>query len=184
MQQAKALLQMVKEKHYSPRAITDTLSEFLYERFFESIDPDRIFFTQLDIKGFDGYRKTLDDELNGNSWTFLNKIIPLYRLRLMQADTIINEITAKAFDFSANEFFSEKADTSWPENEKDKKSKWYQVLKLETLNGLADNALVQYNQSKNIDKKEILSKETQVRLMIKSRHQRYIKSILQSAESI
>ena len=41
--------------------------------FFESIDPDRIFFTQQDIKGLDGYRKTLDDELNGKGWTFLNK---------------------------------------------------------------------------------------------------------------
>jgi len=182
MHQAKALIQMVKDKHYSPRAVNDTLSEFLFTHFFESIDPDRIFFTQQDIKGLDSYRKMLDDELNGKGWTFLNKVIPLYRLRLMQADSTINDITTKAFDFSANEFYSEQVDTTWPANEKDKKSKWYQTLKLETLNGLGDIALVQHSQSKNIDKKEVLSKEAQVRLMIRSRYQRHIKSILQSAD--
>ena len=181
-QQAKALLQTIREKHYGPRIIDDSFSESLFDQFFENLDPDRVFFTIADLSGLSSFRKTLDDELNGKGWAFLNKIIPLYRLRLLQADSIIGDITSKPFDFSLNEFFSIVTDTTWPANEKVKRNKWYQTLKYETLEGLADIASVQHSQTGTINKKEILSRETQVRLMIKARRLRRVKSILQTAE--
>ncbi len=181
-QQVKALLQVVKDKHYSPRTVDDNFSGFLFTRVFESLDPDKLFFTATDLSDLTAYKTTLDDELNGKSWTFLNKIIPLYRKRLLQADTAIADITAKPFDFSLNEFLSVALDTSWPATEKEKRSKWYQLLKYETLEGLVDIASIQLNQTKAIDKKAVLSREMQVRLMIKARHVRHIKSILQTAE--
>lgn len=180
-QQAKALVETIQQRHYSPRTIDDEFSQFLFGQFLESLDPDKLYFTIADLNAISSFRKSLDDELTGKSWTFINKIIPLYKSRLLQADSIINELTLKPFDFSSNEFFSIAADTSWARNEKEKKNKWYQVLKYETLEGLADIATVQFSQSGAINKKEVLSKETQVRLMIKSRHHRQIKSILQTA---
>ena len=181
-QQAKALVQTIQQKHYSPRTIDDEFSQFLFDQFLEGLDPEKLFFTAADLNGLSSFRKILDDELNGKSWTFINKIIPLYKSRLLQADSIINELTLKPFDFSANEFFSIAADTSWTANEKEKRNKWYQALKYETLEGLADIAAIQSSQSGSINKKEVLSKEAQTRLMIKSRHLRQIKSILQTAD--
>ena len=181
-QQAKALVQTIQQKHYSPRTIDDEFSQFLFDQFLEGLDPEKLFFTAADLNGLSSFRKILDDELNGKSWTFINKIIPLYKSRLLQADSIINELTLKPFDFSANEFFSIATDTSWAANEKEKRNKWYQALKYETLEGLADIAAIQSSQSGSINKKEVLSKEAQTRLMIKSRHLRQIKSILQTAD--
>ena len=181
-QQVKALLQVVKEKHYSPRTVDDNFSEFLFARVFERLDPDKIFFTVSDLSDLASYKTTLDEELNGKSWTFLNRMIPLYRKRLMQADTAIADITSKPFDFSLNEFLSVAIDKSWPATEKEKRNKWYQILKYETLEGLVDIASIQLNQTKAVDKKAVLDREMQVRLMIKARHLRHIKSILQTAE--
>lgn len=181
-QQVKALLQVVKEKHYSPRTVDDSFSGFLFVKVFESLDPDKIFFTVSDLSDLASYKTTLDDELNGKSWTFLNKIIPLYRKRLLQADTAVTDIASKPFDFSLNEFLSVATDTSWPATEKEKRNKWYQLLKYETLEGLVDIASIQLNQKGAIDKKAVLDRELQVRLMIKARHLRHIKSILQSAD--
>jgi carboxyl-terminal processing protease len=181
-QQARALLQIIKEKHYSPCAVDDNFSEFLFEQFFKNLDPDRLFFTKADLSGLSSFTKTLDDELNGKSWLFLNKVIPLYRLRLLQSDSIINDITSKPFDFSMSEFFSIAVDTTWPATDKEKRNKWQQSLKYETLEGLANIALVQHSQAGDINKKEVLTHEAQVRLMIKARHLRQIKSILQTAE--
>ena len=180
-QQAKALVQTIQQKHYSPRTIDDEFSQLLFDQFLESLDPEKLFFTTADLNAFSSFRKLLDDELNGKSWTFISKITPLFKSRLLQADSIINELTLKPFDFSTNDFFSIAADTSWAVNEKEKKNKWYQALKYETLEGLADIAAVQFSQSGAINKKEVLSKEAQVRLMIKSRHLRHIKGILQTA---
>src|SRR6185436_11016740 len=128
-QQAKALIQTIQQKHYSPRTIDDEFSQFLFDQFLESLDPEKLFFTIADLNALSAFRKSLDDELNGKSWTFISKITPLYKSRLLQTDTIINELALKPFDFSANEFFSIAADTSWAANEKEKKNKWYQSLK-------------------------------------------------------
>ena len=181
-QQVRALLQTIKERHYSPRAIDDNFSAFVFDRMFESLDPDKAFFTKADISGLATYKTSLDDELNGNASTFLNKIIPMYRLRLLQADTIISDITSKPFDLLVNEFLSIALDTTWPASEKEKRTKWQQTLKYETLEGLSDIASMQYSQTNAIDKKAVLAKEMQVRLMIKSRHLRQVRSILQTAE--
>jgi len=170
------------EKHYSPRIVDDVFSESLFDHFFESLDPDLVFFTNADLSGLSSFRKTLDDELNGKGWTFLNKITPLYRLRLLQADSIINEVTSTSFDFSLDEFFSVVIDTTRPATEKEKRNKWYQTLKYETLEGLTDIASVQQSQTGSINKKEVFNREAQVRSMIKMRQIRHIKSILQTAE--
>src|SRR6185503_10701930 len=100
-QQAKALLQTIKEKHFSPRTIDDNFSASLFDKTFEGLDPDKTLFTKIDLTGLSMYKTALDDELNGNTWAFLNKIIPIYRQRLLQADTMITEITSKPFDFLA-----------------------------------------------------------------------------------
>lgn len=181
-QQAKALVQTIKENHYSPRSIDDNFSTSLFGETFENLDPDKTFFTNVDLSSLATYRTTLDDELNGSVWTFLGKIIPIYRRRLLQADSMITDITSKSFDLTLNEFFSIGLDTSWPATDKEKKNKWYQKLKYETLEGLADIASIQYNPTNAIDKKTVLAKEMQVRLMIRSRHLRQIKSLLQTAE--
>jgi carboxyl-terminal processing protease len=181
-QQVRALLQTIKEKHYSPRTIDDNFSAFVFDRMFESLDPEKVFFTKADISGLSSYKTSLDDELNGNASAFLNKITPMYRLCLMQADTIISDITSKPFDLLSNEFMSIALDTTWPAGEKEKRAKWQQTLKYETLEGLADIASIQYSQTNTIDKKAVLAKEMQVRLMIKSRHLRQLRSTLQTAE--
>ena len=183
-QQAKALVQTIQQKHYGPRTIDDGFSQLLFDQFFGSLDPGKLFFTTVDLNTLSSFRKLLDDELNGNSWVFISKVIPLYKSRLMQTDSIINELTVKPFDFSTNEFFSMVIDTSWAANEKEKRNKWYLALKYEILDGLADIASIQFSQSAAINKKDILSKETPVRLMIKSRHLRQIKSILQTADGL
>lgn len=181
-QQVKALLQTIKEKHYSPRVIDDNFSGAVFDKTFESLDPEKIYFTKADLSGLAMYRTTLDDELNGNAWSFLNRIIPVYRQRLLQADTIITDITSKPFDFSTNEYLSIDLDTSRPSADKEKKAKWHQTLKYETLEGLADIASLQHSQTGTIDKKAVLAKEMQVRLMIRSRHLRQVRSALQTAE--
>ena len=104
-QQAKALIQTIQQKHYSPRTIDDDFCRFLFDQFLESLDPEKLFFTIADLNALSSFRKLLDDELNGKSWTFISKIVPLYKSRLLQTDSIINELTLKPFDFSTNEFF-------------------------------------------------------------------------------
>src|SRR6185295_9087962 len=81
-QQARALVQTIQQKHYSPRTIDDEFSQLLFDQFLKGLDPEKLFFTTADLSGLSSFRKLLDDELNGKSWTFISKIIPLYKSRL------------------------------------------------------------------------------------------------------
>ena len=48
---------------YRPRALDDALSQDMYKRYLESLDPAKQFFTAQDIVRFDAYRNKLDDAI-------------------------------------------------------------------------------------------------------------------------
>jgi carboxyl-terminal processing protease len=47
--------------HYQKRAVDDSLSSETYNRYFEKLDPSRVYFYQADIDRFNKYRYLLDD---------------------------------------------------------------------------------------------------------------------------
>lgn len=48
---------------YRPRALDDALSQDMYKRYLESLDPAKQFFTAQDIARFDAYKSKLDDAI-------------------------------------------------------------------------------------------------------------------------
>ena len=67
---------------YRPRALDDALSQDVLERYLETLDPGKLFFTAQDAAGFDQYRTRLDDAIKAGeldpAWT----IFALYRQRV------------------------------------------------------------------------------------------------------
>jgi carboxyl-terminal processing protease len=49
--------------HYLRLKLDDTLSQRIFEQYLKDLDPNRLFFTEEDLKAFQGYRETLDDQL-------------------------------------------------------------------------------------------------------------------------
>jgi carboxyl-terminal processing protease len=86
--QVLTLKRTIELNHYQPRPIDDYFSKQLYDRFMKQIDEDDRYFTASELQQLAGYRNTLDDELNGNGWNFLNTLLPIYKAALQKADTI------------------------------------------------------------------------------------------------
>ena len=76
--QVLTLNRTIQLNHYNPRPVDDAFSAQLYDRFMALIDEHQEYFTSSDLKTLSAYRLTLDDELNGNGWEFLDKLMPLY----------------------------------------------------------------------------------------------------------
>ena len=66
-------------------------------------DRRKLLFTDPEYKTLLTYSTALDDELNGKNWNFFGLFESLYRRSLTRADSIINKLLQKPFDFSANE---------------------------------------------------------------------------------
>ncbi len=106
-QKAIVLRTMLQRKHFSPRPVNDSLSHHLFNTIIENTDPRRLLFTAPEYKLLQAFQYNLDDEINGNGWAFFDKLSVLYKNALLRADTIIQSLTQKPFDFSAEETISQ-----------------------------------------------------------------------------
>ena len=66
-------------------------------------DRRRLLFTDAEYKILSAFKTKLDDELNGNGWAFYDLFESLYKRALIRADSIVNKLLQKPFDFSVNE---------------------------------------------------------------------------------
>ena len=133
-QEAAAFKKNLLEHHVSPRPIDDAFSNDAFDLFLKQLDPNRHYFSQQDIAQISAYRNMIDDELNGSSWQILPEVTQRLAKNLRTARTIIEQHTAKPFDFTTNEFYYNNLE--WPADEKEMHRRWLQHLKLETLNEL------------------------------------------------
>ncbi|MBV9344973.1 MAG: carboxy terminal-processing peptidase [Gammaproteobacteria bacterium] len=58
---ARKVGRILEEQHYSRATLDDKMSEVIYQRYLESLDGQKSYFMQSDIKDFDAYRFLFDD---------------------------------------------------------------------------------------------------------------------------
>src|SRR5262245_50017781 len=85
------LKRTIELNHYSPRAVDDSFSLAVFRNMIDKADPRRLLFTTADYKALSALSLTLDDELNGKGWTFLDLFTKLYGASLSRADSIVNK---------------------------------------------------------------------------------------------
>jgi carboxyl-terminal processing protease len=100
------LKRMIELNHYSPRAMDDSFSASVFRKMMNMADSRRLLFTASDYKALSALVLTLDDELQGKSWAFLDLFTQLYQKALSRGDSIIQKSLQKPFDFSVNETIS------------------------------------------------------------------------------
>ena len=173
--QAITLKRVIEREHYSPRPVNDAFSESLFADFLLRVDPYRLYFIADDIKQLSAFRQQLDNELQGAQWSFLDKFFVLYKERLKKADTLVNAVLQKPFDFTTTDKLSLQADSlQYASSDKALKLKWEKWLKYRTLDFLAEIC-----ETKKGDAKTCLQYEPEARARSKSAELRNIKRTLQ-----
>ena len=103
--QSKAIIvkRMIELNHLSPRPVDDSFSVAMFRSLLKIADRRRLLFTEAEYKSLLIYSTGLDDELQGKNWNFFELFESLYKRSLTRADSIINKLLQKPFDFSVNE---------------------------------------------------------------------------------
>jgi len=112
--EAFVLIRMVDKFHVEPMAVNSVFSENVFSGMLNKTDADKIFFTKTDISRLGTYRTSLDIEIKQRKTNFLNLFINIYRQRLTQTDSLLDEISKKPFDFSTPEKFTVAEDSLPP----------------------------------------------------------------------
>ena len=119
---------------YRPRALDDKLSVDIFRRYLESLDGQKLFFTQADINRFAPYRNTLDDSIKSQNLTAPYDIFNTYTRRVDQRVAFARALLAKPMDFSAKESFAyDREDAAWAGNEGELNELWRKYVKNDAL---------------------------------------------------
>ena len=133
------ITRMVSKFHVEPRAVNDVFSANVFAGMLNKTDEDRMFFTKNDISRLSTYRTTIDDEIKRRKTGFLNLFIDIYKQRLLQADSLVNEISKTPFDFYSQEKFTVAEDTLYPASLAAMQLKLYRKMKAWVLDDLTDD---------------------------------------------
>lgn len=183
--QAYVITRMVNKFHVEPRPVNEAFSASVFKGMLDKADDGKIFFTQSDIARLSVYRKTIDNEIKHHKTGYLDLFISIYKRRLQQADSLVNEIGKKPMNFYAPEKLTVAEDTSYPQSPVGMQVKLQKELKAWTLDELSDDipgnfkSFTPAKQAKYID-----SAVAVLRKRVQSSLKRKISTILQNPYGI
>jgi len=129
---------MAAKFHVQPRNLNDSLSADFFNQLLQQLDEEHIYFIKDDIVQLTVYKFQLDDEIKQKKNDFLKLIAGIYAKRLQQADTMIDAITQKHFNYSVSEKFAVAEDTSYPADIVSMHNKLYKKIKIDVLSDLLE----------------------------------------------
>lgn len=121
-------------QHYTPNELNDEYSARTLDSYLDLLDPNKIYFTQKDIKKLEPYRFQIDDILKKRDAELGFDIFKIFRHRLSQRTEKIIELIHTDFDFELDEVINIDRDSySWAVDQKALDEVWRKRIKNNTL---------------------------------------------------
>ncbi len=128
------VMRAIKDGHYSPRAVDDSLSYGIYHRMLNQLDYERKLFTQKEVNQLKQYEFDIDDELNRGETTFYDKLNATFMTSIDRADSFQKQALRQPFTFTGTDKIVLSAeDMPWPADEAALKVRWTQYMKYRTM---------------------------------------------------
>ncbi|RLJ20268.1 tail-specific protease [bacterium endosymbiont of Escarpia laminata] len=129
------ILKVINKYHYKKVKLDDEMSEQLLDRYLDSLDPNRSFFTAKDIEGISLYRDKLDNYLQNARLEPAFAIFRIYRKRVDEAVETALKLVDAGFDFAIDEVYQfDREDASWALTRAELKDIWRKRVKNDFLN--------------------------------------------------
>jgi len=143
------VMKTIQAGHYSPRDIDDTLSDRVFHKMLNEVDPLKQIFTKQDIAHLSKYQFQIDDEIKAGSIEFYDTLDALFNRRVDDAQKYYDEILKTPFTFDGNEQIQMSPDKKdYAANDAALKVMWHDYLKYSVLSKYVD---LKNDQDKNKD---------------------------------
>jgi carboxyl-terminal processing protease len=119
---------------YRTLPLDDTLSRAIYKNYLDSLDGNRMFFLDADIRQFNAWETRLDDAIKNDDFSPAFSIFKTYLQRVDQRIAFARGMLKKDFDFTANERFTyDREDAAWATSEAEVNELWRKSVKNDVL---------------------------------------------------
>ncbi len=130
----KSVMSMMNQGHYAPKPVDDAFSKAVYKTFLERLDGNKRYFTQSDLKKFQQYETSIDDQVNSRTLTFFDIVYEVYEKRMKDSKLYYDEVIALQHDFTKKESIELDGEKSvFAKDENDLKDRWRKLIKYEIL---------------------------------------------------
>jgi len=129
------IYQLMQRYHYKRVAVDDDLSGQIFERYLESLDPQKSFLLKSDIDEFTKYRESLDDAIRSARLDPVFDLFNRFRQRVIEREAFAKQLLSTKFDFSRDENYTfDREELPWMPSEKSLDEHWRKRVKNDVLN--------------------------------------------------
>lgn len=162
--QAKVVSYILDNNHYQKLRLNDSLSSAILDSYIDALDNSKLYFLASDLASFEKYRLKLDDLTRSEDVSPAFFIYRVFKKRFDDRMKYVMNIIGSDFDFSSNEYYETNRDKEpWAKSEVELNNVWTKIIK-------------NYALSLKITGK----KKEEITEMLKTRYERFIKSINQT----
>ncbi len=128
---------ILEKYHLRKMQINDSLSSIIFDNYIDGFDPNKIYFLQEDIDGFEKYRYTMDDGLRSGDLTAAFEIYNVFQERYKTRTEYAIQLIQEEFDYSKDEVIViDRENTEWASNNDELDKYWRKYIKNEKLTRL------------------------------------------------
>jgi len=108
------IIRVIDRYHYKHLQLNDDASGLIFDRYLESLDPNKSYFTARDIERFSDYRDQLDNALLQARLTPAFDVFRDYRQRVEERIAYALDLLEREFDFSIDENYRfDRSEAAW-----------------------------------------------------------------------
>lgn len=126
---------ILAQYHYDKLPIDNALSERIYALYLKALDPQKVFFIQADVDGFDRYRHSFDDFVRRSQLEVPYEMYGLLMNRMDEQYDLVEEILAEDFDFNIDRKLTiQRKNEDFPKDKTEMRQLWKDRLQNELIN--------------------------------------------------
>ena len=135
LKEARLVVQILDYFHYRDTDLNDSLSSVIFDNFVNSLDANKNYFLASDIRSFQKYRFSLDEDLKSGNLVPAYYIFNIYKKRVEARLAYALEHVKDEFDFTKNEYYRfDREELPYAKSEADLDELWRKLLKSQALN--------------------------------------------------
>ncbi len=129
------IVQLMQRYHYKRVKVGDELSEQIFDRYLETLDPQKNFFLASDLAEFDQYRRKFDDALRNARLNPVFDVFKRFRSRVEERAAFATGLLKREFDFTIDESYTfNREDAQWARSQQEMDELWRKRVKNDVLN--------------------------------------------------
>jgi len=134
-QATEGILQLMQQYHYKPVPVGNELSEQIFDRYLDSLDPQKSFLLASDVEEFGKYRRKFDDAIRNTKLKPVFELFKRFRARVEERAVFATALLERDFDFTIDETYTfNREEAKWASSQEAMDEFWRKRVKNDVLN--------------------------------------------------